>query len=149
MLHLSSGHHPLSWRVSLLFDGQDFNIRHYLMISSSCQTCCWTVNVLNVVCLCFPSWSLSCSFIPEGLSFRPSLSSIQIHFYWHLYVWVVDQNPGQGLLHRALHLPEGPLELAGLQRHCYGVSLYNSEFHTLSFFSQNLQNVIQFNVVYK
>lgn len=54
-------------------------------------------------------------------SSSPSPSS-QVHLHRYLHVRVAHKDPGEGLLLGTLHLPEGPLELARLQRHRHGVS---------------------------
>lgn len=46
----------------------------------------------------------------------------QVHFHWHLHFWVIDKNTGERILHDRIHLPSRPVELAGFQCYCYGVS---------------------------
>ena len=45
------------------------------------------------------------------------LPSLQGDLHGHLHVRVGDEGDGQGLHPRALHLPQGRLELARLHRH--------------------------------
>lgn len=63
---------------------------------------------------------LSPSADPNSPPPRSSLSQVYLHRYLH--VRVSHKDPGEGFLCGTLHFPEGPLELAGLQRHRHGVS---------------------------
>lgn len=47
----------------------------------------------------------------------------QVHVHRDLHFRVTDKDPGQGLLRGEVHLPEGPVELAGFQCHPHGVSV--------------------------
>lgn len=52
----------------------------------------------------------------------PSCLLHQVHIHRDLHLRVSNKDPGQGLLRGEVHLPAGPVELAGLQRHPHGVS---------------------------
>lgn len=54
--------------------------------------------------------------------FSPSVNIFQIYFYCYLHFWVGDKDICERILCCAVHLPERSLELAGLHRHCHGVS---------------------------
>lgn len=73
-------------------------------------------------------------FTPLSLHAFPSSSSSsrsQVHLHRYLYVRVSHKDPGEGFLCGALHLPEGPLELARLQRHRHGVSQTQTHTHII------------------
>ena len=46
---------------------------------------------------------------------------VKICFHRHLHLWGHGEGGGPRLLHRAVHLPQRPLELAGLHGHQHGV----------------------------
>lgn len=144
MLHLSS----LCWRVSRS-DGQSerwISMAILVLMTTSSSSLDVIIHVTRAAgpWMCFTHVCVSCvrhdlcvwgfpgGFLPFLTVWIPVhpfvLCSAQVHVHWHLHVRVVDKNPGAGFLHRALHLPEGPVELAGFQRHCYGVSYYFLHF---------------------
>ncbi|MEQ2161631.1 hypothetical protein GOODEAATRI_011389 [Goodea atripinnis] len=46
-----------------------------------------------------------------------------VHLHWYLHFRVGNKDFCERILFSAVHLPERPMELAGLHRHCHGVSL--------------------------
>ena len=51
----------------------------------------------------------------------------QIHLYWHLHLWIYDQDTCPGILHWWLYIPSRSMELVGFQCHCYGVCCLQQE----------------------
>lgn len=57
------------------------------------------------------------------------MNIFQVYFHRHLHVRVGDKDIRERILYSAVHLLERSVELAGLLRHCHGVSAkYHSYF---------------------
>lgn len=71
-----------------------------------------------------PFWTCrSCATLGSELTaFSSSVNIFQIYFYCYLHFRVGDKDICKRILRSAVHLLERSLELAGLHRHCHGVS---------------------------
>lgn len=69
-----------------------------------------------------PFWTRRSFEFRANCLYFSSVNIFQIYFHWYLHFRVGHKDIRERILHRAVHLLERSLELAGLQRHCHGVS---------------------------
>lgn len=81
----------------------------------------FTFSLLLILLLSFTPPLKYNTGVNGAASHRPCEHLFQVHFHRHLHFRVSHQDLCQRILRHALHLPAGPLELAGFHRHRHGV----------------------------